>query len=50
MITVVVIADAAVDIVGSTSSRAAIVTTPELLLEARTQLCQLLSLFLELSL
>jgi hypothetical protein len=33
MITAVVIVDAAVDVAGSTSSRAAIVMTPEVLLE-----------------
>jgi hypothetical protein len=36
MITAVVIVDAAVDVMGSTSSHAAIVTTPELLLERHT--------------
>jgi hypothetical protein len=50
MITAVVVADVAVDVAGFTSSRAAVIVTPELLLEGRTQLCQLLSLFLELSL
>jgi hypothetical protein len=50
MITTVVITDAAVDVTGSTSSCATIVVTPELLLEGRAQLRQLLSLFLELSL
>jgi hypothetical protein len=50
MITAVIVVDAAVDIAGSTSSRTAVVVTPELLLEGRVQLHQLLSLFLELSL
>jgi hypothetical protein len=45
-----VITDAVVDVVSFASSRAAIVATPELLLERCTQLRQLLSLFLELSL
>jgi hypothetical protein len=38
MITTIVIADAAVDVMSSTSSRAAIVATPELLLEHHAQL------------
>jgi hypothetical protein len=50
MITAVIVVDAAVDIAGSTSSRTAVVVNPELLLEGRVQLHQLLSLFLELSL
>jgi hypothetical protein len=50
MITAIVIAYAAVDVVSSTSSRAAIVATPELLLERRAQLRQPLLLLLELSL
>jgi hypothetical protein len=35
MITIVIVADAAVDVTGSTSSHSAIVATPELLLECR---------------
>jgi hypothetical protein len=50
MITAVVIADAAVDVVSTMSSHAAIVATPELLLEHRAQLHQLLLLLLEHSL
>jgi hypothetical protein len=50
MITTVAITDAKVDIAGSMSSRATIVATLELLLGHRMQLCQLLSLFLKLSL
>jgi hypothetical protein len=42
MITSVVVADAAVDVASSMSSRAAIVATPELLLERSAQLRQLL--------
>jgi hypothetical protein len=49
MITTIVIVDVAVDVVASTSSHATIVVTPELLLECRVQLRQLLLLFLELS-
>jgi hypothetical protein len=49
MVTTVVIADVAVDVVGSTSSHTTIVMTPELLLKCRVQLRQLLLLFLELS-
>jgi hypothetical protein len=40
MITTIVIADATVDVVSSMLSRAAIVATPELLLERRVLLCQ----------
>jgi hypothetical protein len=36
MITAAIIADAVVDVVSSTSNRATIVMTPELLLECRT--------------
>jgi hypothetical protein len=50
MITTVIITNAAMDIAGSMLSYAAIIVTPELLLEGRAQLRQLLSLFLELSL
>jgi hypothetical protein len=50
MITTVIITDVPVDVVSPVSSRAAIVATPELLLECRTQLHQLLSLLLELPL
>jgi hypothetical protein len=50
MITVVVVADAVVDVASSTLSRAAIIVTLEVLLKRRVQLRQLLSLFLELSL
>jgi hypothetical protein len=39
MIAFVVIADAMVDVAGSTSSRATIVVTLELLLECHAQLC-----------
>jgi hypothetical protein len=39
MITTIVIADATVDVVSSMLSRAAIVATPELLLERRVLLC-----------
>jgi hypothetical protein len=50
MITAVVIADAAVDVVNSMSSHATIIATLELLLERRVQLHQPLLLLLELSL
>jgi hypothetical protein len=50
MITIVVIADSAVDVMGSTSGRAAIIATPELLLKRYVQLCQQLLLLLKLSL
>jgi hypothetical protein len=40
MITTIVVADATVDVVSSMLSRAAIVATPELLLERRVLLCQ----------
>jgi hypothetical protein len=49
MITAIVITDAVVDIMGPTSSHATIIVTPELLLERRVQLHQLLSHFLKLS-
>jgi hypothetical protein len=49
-LTVVIIADSAVDVASSTSSRIAIIATLELLLERCTQLCQPLLLLLELSL
>jgi hypothetical protein len=49
MITAVIIVDAPVDVASPTSSHAAIVT-PELLLECRAQLHQLLSFLLEFSL
>jgi hypothetical protein len=49
MITAIIVADAAVDIVSSMSSHAAIVVTPELLLELYVQLRQPLLLLLELS-
>jgi hypothetical protein len=49
MITIVVITDLAVDVVNSSSSHAAIIATPEFLLERRVQLCQPLLLLLELS-
>jgi hypothetical protein len=49
MTAVVVIAYSAVDITSSSSSRVAIIATPELLLEHCTQLCQPLLLLLELS-
>jgi hypothetical protein len=50
MITTIVVADSEVDIASSTSRRAAIVATPELLLEHCAQLCQPLLLLFELSL
>jgi hypothetical protein len=50
MVTTVVVADALVDVTSSVSSRAAIVATPELLLERRAQLRQLLLHLLELPL
>jgi hypothetical protein len=50
MITTIIIADSLVNVMSSTSSRAAIVVTPELLLEHYAQLCQPLLLLLELSL
>jgi hypothetical protein len=46
----VIVADAAVDVASSTSSRAAIVATLELLLECHAQLRQSLLLLLKLSL
>jgi hypothetical protein len=49
-ISAVVVADAAVDVASSSSSRAAIIATPELLLEHRAQLRHPLLLLLELSL
>jgi hypothetical protein len=50
MITTIIIADSLVNVMSSTSSRAAIVVTPELLLEHCAQLCQPLLLLLKLSL
>jgi hypothetical protein len=50
MITAVVIADAAVDVMSPASSCAAIIVTPELLFERRVELHQLLSLLLKLPL
>jgi hypothetical protein len=50
MITAIIIADATVDVMSPTLSRVVIVATPKLLLKRHVQLCQLLSLFLELSL
>jgi hypothetical protein len=50
MITIVVVVDSLVDVAGSTSSHAAIIATPELLLKHCAQLCQPLLLLLELSL
>jgi hypothetical protein len=49
MITAIIITDAVVDVMGSTSSHATIIVTPELLLERYVQLHQLLSHFLKLS-
>jgi hypothetical protein len=50
MVTAVVLVDAPVDIASPALSHVAVITTPELLLKRRTQLHQLLSLLLELSL
>jgi hypothetical protein len=50
MITSAVIIDALVDVASPASSHATVVATPELLLERRAQLHQLLSLLLELPL
>jgi hypothetical protein len=47
MVTAVIVVDALVDVMGPTLSHAAVVATPELLLEHRAQLHQLLSLLLE---
>jgi hypothetical protein len=49
MIAIVVITDLAVDVVNSSSSHAAIIVTPEFLLERHAQLCQPLLLLLKIS-
>jgi hypothetical protein len=50
VLAIVVIADLLVDVVGPTSGHATVIATHEILLERRTLLQQLLSLFLEFSL